>query len=263
MSIIVVVEEVIHLKALITGASSGIGKEMAVYLDKLGYETFLVSRNKTELEKVQKSLKNKSKIVVMDLCDLNNLKSLYILLKNENIDVLINNAGFGLYGEFTKTEISKEMEMLDINIKAVHTLMKLFLKDMKKRNSGYILNVSSSASFMPGPLMSSYYASKAYVTSITEAVAYELEKEKSNVKVSCLCPGPVDTNFNNVAGVTFSVKPLLPSYVAKYAIDKMFNKKTVIIPGFRIKCVKFFSRFVTNHFIMRFTYKIQKKKRKD
>lgn len=252
----------ITLKALITGASSGIGKEISIYLDNLGYETILVSRNKVELEKLQKQLKNKSKIVVMDLSDLNNIKSLYVLVKNEIIDVLINNAGFGVFGEFAKTEISREMEMIDVNIRAVHTLMKLFLKDMKKRNSGYILNVSSSASFMPGPLMASYYASKAYVTRLTEAVSYELEKENSNVKVSCLCPGPVDTNFNEVAGVKFSAKPLDAKYVAKYGIDKMFKGKRVIIPGISMKCAKFFSRFVTNHFVMRFTYNIQKKKEK-
>lgn len=255
--------EVINLKALITGASSGIGKEIAIYLDSLGYETILVSRNKVELEKLRKSLKNKSKIVVMNLSDLNNIKSLYVLVKNETIDILINNAGFGVFGEFAKTEISKEIEMIDVNIRAMHTLMKLFLKDMKKRDSGYILNVSSSASFMPGPLMASYYASKAYVTRLTEAVSYELEKENSKVRVSCLCPGPVDTNFNQVAGVDFSAKPLDATYVAKYGVDKMFSGKTVIIPGFSMKCAKFFSRFFSSHYIMKFTYNIQKKKKKD
>jgi len=251
------------MKALVTGASSGIGREIARYLDKLGYDTILVSRNREALEKLQKSLKNKSKVIVMDLQNLDNLKSLYVLVKNEDIDILVNNAGFGVFGEFTKTELSKEMDMLDLNIKCVHILMKLFLKDMKKRNSGYILNVSSSASFMPGPLMASYYASKSYVTRLTEAVSYELEKEGSKVHVACLCPGPVDTNFNKVAGVHFSVKPLSKEYVAKYAIDSMLRKKTVIIPGFKMKCAKFFSRFASNHFVMKFVYKIQKKKSRD
>lgn len=252
----------ILLKALITGASSGIGREIAKYLDQLGYETILVARDKSALESLQKSLKNKSKIVLMDLENLENLKSLYVLVKNDGIDILVNNAGFGVFGEFSKTELSKEMEMLDLNIRCVHILMKLFLKDMKKRNSGYILNVSSSASFMPGPLMSSYYASKAYVTRLTEAVSYELKKSGSKVRVSCLCPGPVNTNFNQVAGVEFSIKPLNPSYVAKYAIDSMLKGKVVIVPGFRIKCSKFFSRFASDHFIMRIVYKIQKKKEK-
>ena len=250
------------MRALITGASSGIGREVAFYLDQLGYETILVSRNKRALENLQKSLKHKSKIVLMDLTDLNNLKSLYVLVKNEGIDILVNNAGFGMFGDFTKLEITKEMEMVDLNIRALHILTKLFLKDMKKRNSGYILNVSSAASFMPGPLMSSYYATKAYVTSLTEAISYELEKEKSSVHVACLCPGPVDTNFNKTAGVSFSVKPLSAKYVAKYGIDSLLNGKVVIVPSFKMKCAKFFSRFVSNHFVMRFVYKIQMKKKK-
>jgi len=248
------------LKALVTGASSGIGRSISKYLDSLGYEIILVSRDKEKLEETKLELKNKSKIIVMDLSDINNLKSLYVLVKNENIDILINCAGFGIYGEFDKTDMNKELEMIDLNIKTVHVLTKLFLKDMKKRNSGYILNVSSSASFFPGPLMASYYASKAYVTRLTEAISYELKKDKSKVRISCLCPGPVNTNFNNVAGVKFSVKPLESDYVAKYAIDNMLKGKVVIIPGFGMKLGKFFSRFVSDKFIMNFTYNIQKKK---
>lgn len=248
------------MKALVTGASSGIGRSISKYLDSLGYEIILVSRDKEKLEETKLELKNKSKIIVMDLSDINNLKSLYVLVKNENIDILVNCAGFGIYGEFDKTDMNKELEMIDLNIKTVHVLTKLFLKDMKKRNSGYILNVSSSASFFPGPLMSSYYASKAYVTRLTEAISYELKKDKSKVRISCLCPGPVNTNFNNVAGVKFSVKPLESDYVAKYAIDNMLKGKVVIIPGFNMKLGKFFSRFVSDNFIMNFTYNIQKKK---
>ncbi len=249
------------MKALVTGASSGIGKEIARYLDNLGYELFLVSRNKEQLEKVQASLKNKSKIIVMDLADFQNLKSLYVLLKNENIDVVVNNAGFGVYGPFTSTDLSQELNMIDVNVMSVHVLTKLFLKDMKKRDSGYILNVSSSASFYPGPLMASYYASKAYVRSLTEAISYELEKEHSHVKVCCLCPGPVDTNFNKRAGVEFSVSPLSSKDVAKYAVDGMFRGKRVIVPGFTMRCAKFFSRFASVHFIMKIVYRIQDKKK--
>lgn len=248
------------MKALITGASSGIGRDIAIYLDSLGYETILVARNKNSLEKVKSGLKNKSKIVVMDLGELPNLKSLYVLVKNDDIDVLVNNAGFGIFGEFSKTDISREMEMIDINIRAVHILTKLFLKDMKKKNKGYILNVSSSAGFMPGPLMASYYASKSYVTSLTQAISYELEQECSNVHISCLCPGPVSTNFNNVAGVSFAVNPMISKDVSKYAVDQMFRGKVVIIPGFKMKCAKFFSRLVSDHFCMRVVYRIQRKK---
>lgn len=253
--------EVVVVRALITGASSGIGRECAKYLDELGYETILVARSRDALEDLQKLLKHKSKIIVMDLSILENIKSLYVLVKNYDIDVLINNAGFGVFGPFTKTEVSREMEMIDINIRCVHILTKMFLKDMQKKEHGYILNVSSSASFMPGPLMSSYYASKAYVTRLTQALSYELKKQKSKVVVSCLCPGPVETNFNKVADVSFSVKPLAPNVVAKYAIDKMFLGKTMIIPSFKMKCAKFFSRFVSDQMIMRIVFRIQRKKK--
>ena len=150
--------------------------------------------------------------------------------------------------------------MIDTNIKAVHVVTKLFLKDMEQRNSGYILNVASSAAFQPGPLMSTYYATKSYVYQLTEALYYEEKKKKSNVHLSVLCPGPVKTNFNNVAGVKFGVKPLSSTYVAKYAIDKLLDKKMLIIPGFKMKCAKFLGRFVSDKFLLRMTYRIQKKK---
>ncbi len=108
--------------------------------------------------------------------------------------------------------------------------------------------------------MSTYYATKGYVYQLTEALYYEEKKKKTNVHVSVLCPGPVDTNFNNVAGVHFSVKPLKSTYVAKYAIDNMFKGKMLIIPGFKMKLAKFFSRFVSDKMLLRITYNIQKKK---
>lgn len=248
------------MKALVTGASSGIGLEIAKYLDNLGYEIVLVARDKEKLEAVSKILKNKSKIIVMDLQQVEDIKSLYVLVKNDDIDILVNNAGFGLYGNFTETDLGKELDMIDINIKAVHILTKLFLKDMKRKNKGYILNVASSAAFQSGPLMATYYSTKSYVYRLTEAINYELKKEKVNVQVSCLCPGPVDTNFNNVAGVKFSVKPLKADYVAKYAIDKLLKGKLLIIPGFKMKCAKFFGRFLSDKALMKITYRIQRKK---
>ena len=248
------------MKALVTGASSGIGKEIAIYLDKLGYEVILVARNKEKLESVAKTLTHKPKIIVMDLQQVEDIKSLYVLVKNDDIDNLVNNAGFGLCGNFTDIELSKELEMIDINIKAVHILTKLFLKDMKRKNRGYILNVASSAAFESGPLMATYYSTKSYIYRLTEAINYELKKEKVNVHVSCLCPGPVDTNFNNVANVKFSVKPLKADYVAKYAVDKMFNNKMLIIPGLKMKLAKFFGRFLSDKALMRMTYRIQRRK---
>lgn len=248
------------MKALVTGASSGIGLEISKYLDSIGYEIILVARDKEKLESVAKTLTHKPKIIVMDLQQVEDIKSLYVLVKNDDIDILVNNAGFGLFGNFTETDLSKELNMIDINIKAVHILTKLFLKDMKRKNKGYILNVASSAAFQSGPLMATYYSTKSYVYRLTEAINYENKKDKVNVQVSCLCPGPVDTNFNKVAGVRFSVKPLKADYVAKYAIDQMLKGKMLIIPGFKMKCTKFFGRFVSDKKLMAITYRIQKKK---
>ena len=249
------------MRALVTGASSGIGLEMTKYLDSLNYELILVARDKEKLERIASRLRNKPKIIVMDLAKTEDIKSLYVLVKNYDIDVLINNAGFGLAGNFSETDLSRELDMIDTNVKAVHVLTKLFLKDMKKKNKGYILNVASSAAFASGPLMATYYATKSYVYRLTEAIYYELKKEKiDGVHISCLCPGPVDTNFNKVADVKFSVKPLKAPYVAKYAIDKMFKNKLLIIPGFKMKMAKFFQRFISDKAQMRIIYRIQKRK---
>ena len=249
------------MKALITGASSGIGYSMAKYFDQLGIDLILVGRNKEKLECLQKDLHVNSKIVLADLCDINKVKDLYILTRSDEIDILINNAGFGLFGEFSETDLNKELDMIDTNIKAVHLLTKLFLKDMKKRNSGYIMNVASMAAFGPGPLMATYYSTKAYVNNLSEAINEELRRENSNVFVCSLCPGPVDTNFNNVAGVKFGVKPLNSDYVAKYAIDKMFKKKVVIVPGLLMKITLFIRIFASRSLIRKITYNIQKSKK--
>ena len=248
------------MKALITGASSGIGRDMARYLASKKYELILVGRDKERLEELQENLPTKVTIIVADLANLQKVKELYVLTAKENVDILINNAGFGDFGCFTETDLNKELSMIDTNIIAVHVLTKSFLKDMEKRNSGYILNVASSAAFQPGPLMATYYATKSYVYQLTEAIHYEQKKKKTNVHVSVLCPGPVNTNFNNVAGVKFGVKPLSSPYVAKYAIDQMLKEKMLIIPGFKMKCAKFFSRFLSDKFLLRITYRIQKKK---
>ena len=250
------------MKALITGASSGIGLDIARYLATKGYELILVARSKEKLEYVQSKMPTKTTIVVMDLSNEQKVKELCVLMKNENIDMLVNNAGFGNFGEFSETELSKDMEMINTNIKAVHILTKFALKNMIKKDYGYILNVASSAGFMPGgPLLSTYYATKSYVLSLTEAINYELKKKKSNVIVSALCPGPVDTNFNNVANVTFKTKALSSKFVAKYAIDEILeNKKIIIIPGRKMKLAKFFSRFLSDKALLRITYKIQRKK---
>ena len=246
---------------MITGASSGIGREMAIYLSKLGYDLILVARNKDKLLELQQIIKTRTKLIVADLSDETKLKEVYVLCKNDEIDVFVNNAGFGLFGEFSETDVNTELEMINVNVKAVHILTKYFLKDMIKRDKGYILNVSSSASFGPGgPLMSTYYATKGYVTKLTLGIYEELRRKKSNVHISVLCPGPVDTNFNNVANVSFGAKGLDARFVAKYAIDKMLKGKLMIIPGKRMKLTKFFSRFVSDKKALKTVYKFQKKK---
>ena len=184
-------------KALITGASSGIGRDMARVLSQKNYDLILVSRNKDMLESLKKELKTNVEIISMDLSSVDNCKKLYEQVKDKNIDILINNAGFGAIGAFRKTDMDKELSMIDLNIKALHILTKLFMVDFVKKDSGYILNVSSSASFQPGPLMATYYSTKSYVTHLTLALYEELRRINSNVRISCLCPGPVDTNFNN------------------------------------------------------------------
>lgn len=250
------------MKALVTGASSGIGYEISKYLAKRGYDIIVVARNRQALENLKKEIKTNVQITCMDLSVVDNCVKLYENFKDENIDVLINNAGFGMYGNFDILDMNKEIEMINVNILACDILTKLFLKDMKKRDSGYILNVGSIAGFMPGPLMSSYYASKSYVVKLTQAIRKELKKSKSGVSVSVLCPGPVNTNFNNTAGVKFAVRPLSSEYVAKYAVDMLFKKKLVIVPGFTIKLARFFSKFTPDNILAEITYYIQTKKDK-
>lgn len=218
------------MKALITGASSGIGRDIARELNKKGYELVLVARDEKKLKELKDELGENTSIITMDLSIEENCKELYNQVPD--IDLLINNAGFGTCGNFIKTDLEKEIKMINTNITAYHILMKLYLQAMVKKDKGQILNVASIAGFMPGPLMATYYATKAYVVRLSESVREELKKQKSNVKISILCPGPVDTNFNKVADVEFSVKGLTSEYVAKYTVKKLEKKKFYIIPRF-------------------------------
>jgi len=247
------------MKALITGASSGIGREMAIQLSDMGYDLILVARRKKKLEELKKQLGTKVEIISLDVSSTFNCMKLYNKVKKEDIEIVINNAGFGLFGEFTETDMDKELDMIDTNIKAVHILTKLFLKDFKEKDHGYILNVASSAAFFSGPLMATYYATKGYVLKLTEAVSEELRRQDSNVYIGALCPGPVNTEFNDVAKVKFSVKALESKDVVSYAINKMFAKKTIIIPGITMKLTSL-AKFLPRKLILRINYNIQKKK---
>ena len=249
------------MKALITGASSGIGREMAKYLASLNYDLFLVARNTEKLEELKNEIKNVAvRVITLDLSRKQDCIDLYEHTKDENIDFVINNAGFGAYGKFTEVPLEKELELINTNITAVHILTKLYLQDMVKRNSGYILNVGSAAGFLAGPTFSSYYASKNYVVRLTQAIHEELRRDKINVGVSALCPGPVKTNFNDVANVKFCIRGLTPEYVAKYAIDKTFKKKMIITPGFEMKATKFLQHFASEKLLTRISYNVQMKK---
>nr|MBP3258426.1 SDR family oxidoreductase [Bacilli bacterium] len=248
------------MKAMVTGASSGIGLKMARILSEMGYDLILVARRKNKLEELKESLHTNVTIIPMDLCSTYNCMKLYEKTKDEDIEVVINNAGFGLFGEFTKTNIDKELDMIDLNIKAAHVLTKLYLKDFKKRGYGYILNVASMAAFMPGPMMATYYATKAYLLRLTEAINYELKIEGIPVYVGALCPGPIKTEFESVAHVEFKTKKMDSEYVARYAIKRMFKNKKIIVPGFGMKLAKTFSKLVPDSLLAKISYNSQKRK---
>ena len=250
------------MKGLVTGASSGRGEEIAKELGKKGYDIILVARNEKKLKEVASKVQTKTRIIIMDLSKKENCQKLYEETKNEDIDILINNAGFGVHGKFCDTDLDKEVKMIETNITAVHILMKLFLKDMIKKNSGHILNVASMAAFGPGPLMSAYYATKAYVYRLSQGVKTELKKNNSKVKISVLCPGPVRTNFNKVAGVDFAAPSLSSEYVAKYAVNKMLKNKFTIVPGIFMKITRFFEKIVPHNLVSNISYFVNYRKDK-
>ena len=247
--------------ALITGASTGMGRDMAVYLSSLGYDLIITARSKKKLIALKSELKTKVKIITADLSKPENAIKLYECCKNIKIDLLINNAGFGIVGEFDKTSLQQECELINLNITALHILTKLFLKDFKERNSGRILNVASSAGFFPGPLMAAYYASKSYVISLSVAIYEELKEAGSSVSISILCPGPVQTEFNKRAGVTNSFKPADSRSVAMYAIDMTLKNKLYIVPTLKMNLGIFGSSLVPSKLKAKVIYKIQDRKK--
>ncbi|MBQ9266934.1 MAG: SDR family oxidoreductase [Clostridia bacterium] len=248
------------MKALITGASSGIGRDMARILANDYDELVLVARNEDHLKDLQIELSENSnakiQIVSMDLSVPENCIRLHS--ENPNVDLLINNAGFGDCGDFAETDLSKDLTMINTNVTAYHILTKLYLADMKTANKGHILNVASIAGFMPGPLMATYYATKNYVVRLSESIREELRRAKSDVKISILCPGPVDTNFNKVANVAFSMKGLTSQYVAKYALKHL--NRFYIVPGTNVKLARIGAHLLPSAWIARITYKVQQRK---
>lgn len=249
------------MKALITGASSGIGRDMARYLASMGWDLILVARRENRLVELKEELKSVNvEMIVLDVGKAEDCCRLYEMTKDEQIDMLINNAGFGLAGEFAAADLDTELNMIDVNVRAVHILTKLYLRDFVKRDSGIILNTASSAGFMAGPLLSTYYATKNYVLRLTEAIYEELRHKGSHVKISALCPGPVDTEFNDVAKVKFAMKGISSELCARTAIDGALKGKPVIIPGGMLKVGLFFRRFLPEKTMLKIAYGIQKRK---
>ncbi len=250
------------MKALITGATSGIGMSIARNLSRRGWELILTGRNEAVLKKLQNELPVRTEIIAANLAERDEVFRVYRFCKGQSVDMLVNNAGYGIFGKFDETDLRDELDMINVNITALHILTKLFLRDFKRRDSGIILNVASSAGFMTGPLLSSYYASKNYVLRLSLAVAEELRRDRSNVSITVFCPGPVDTNFNNRAGVLFSFKPISPEFAADYAIDKALKGKLIAVPTFTMKAGIFGARLVPQKILSAITYNVQHRKRR-
>lgn len=234
--------------ALVTGASSGIGREIARSLAKHGINVIITARRKDKLDELKKELVDaygvKVLCVTADLSDEKQVYELYKRVKKYKIDILINNAGFGVYGAFADSSLERETEMISVNIRAFHILFKLFLRDFKSRGCGYILNTASAAGFIPGPYFGSYYATKAYVVRLTQAVAEELRREKSGVHLSMLCPGPVNTGFEETANIRFITPMYSPAKLAEHAVREMFGGKLLITENKLSSFALYASKFV-------------------
>lgn len=177
-----------------------------------------------------------------------------------DVGVFINNAGFGDCGAFAETDLNKELRMINVNVIALHLLSKLAVRILAK-NGGHLLNVGSSAGLMPsGPYMATYYATKAYVVSLTQAIAMELQESRSNVSASVLCPGPVKTEFNDVANVQFALPGISPKFCASYALKQMFKKKTIIVPSLFMKLATIAGKLLPRYVASKVAGTQQKKK---
>ena len=247
--------------AFITGATSGIGMEFARVFASEGYSLILTGRRTERLQALREQLNVECRIITADLAEEARCRSLLDELADAQIDVFINNAGFGAVGSFLETDPDKELSMIKVNDIAMHILFKGVLRKMQAQGHGAILNVASSAGLLPGgPYMAGYYASKAYVVSLTRAVSTELKELGSGVYVACLCPGPVDTEFNSVADVVFSLKGITAAQCVAEALKGMRTRKTVIVPTAKMKLAVFFGRFIPQSLLLRITARQQKKK---
>lgn len=254
--------------ALITGASSGIGLELARVFAFNKMNVVLVARSENKLNELAKELsiqyQIKVKVIAADLSNMNEVQHVYDVCKNENvqIDFLVNNAGFGDFGFFHESDWNKTEQMIDVNIKALTKLCRLFIPGMVQRKSGKILNLASTAAFQPGPTMAVYYATKAYVLHFTEAIQNELQK--TGVIVTALCPGPTKSGFMETASLQesklFKERKLSTSTeVATFGFNAMMKGKTVAIHGTMNTFMAMGYRFLPRKWIVKFVRLIQDK----
>jgi short-subunit dehydrogenase len=232
--------------ALVTGASAGLGVEFARQLSKRGHRLVLAARRKERLEELARELGN-ARAVAIDLSKADAaLKLMDDLTANgETVDLLVNNAGFGLIGQFAELDAKREREMVDLNVGVLTDLCRAVAPDMIERRSGGIINVASTAAFQPGPKMAVYFATKAFVLSLTEALHEELKPH--GIKVSCLCPGPTRTEFGDVAGFggngLFDRVAMNAAEVVETGLKGLDSNHAVVVPGWTNKVVAASTRF--------------------
>mgnify|MGYP000918064719 CR=1 FL=1 len=252
--------------ALITGASGGIGLDLAALFAKKGIDIVLVARSSDKLNAIKTNFEKEYHInvtvITKDLSEPYSAESIYSKIQEMNISVeyLVNNAGFGDWGKFSETSPEKQHRMMYLNMISLTMLSKLFLKDMLSNNCGKILNIASTAAFQPGPFMAVYYATKAYVLSFSEAISEELKG--TGVTVTTLCPGPTKTGFEDAAGLNDSklfkmLKPAPSQKVAEYGFQAMIKGKRTAVFGFQNKLMIFFDRFVPKFIILKMVRSIQ------
>lgn len=233
--------------ALVTGASAGLGVEFARQLSNKGYSLVLAARRKERLEELARELGD-ARAVAIDLSTENAATKLMadVADKGETVDLLVNNAGFGLIGRFADLDAKRERQMVDLNVASLTDLCRAAVPSMTERRSGAILNVASTAGFQPGPNMAVYFATKAFVLSLSEALHEELKP--FGVKVSCLCPGPTRTEFGEVAGFggngLFDKVAMNAVDVVKAGLDGLEKNKAVVVPGVINKAGAISGRFV-------------------
>lgn len=252
--------------AVITGASSGIGMEFARVFAGQGYCLVVCARREERLKKLKEKLESgygicceTAKADLSSEAECHRFFDAYV--KDKKVDVFINNAGFGECGRFAETDLSKEVDMIHVNVRAMHIFTKRILKQFREQGRGYLLNVASSAGLFPaGPYMAAYYATKAYVVSLTKAAAWELAEEGSRIYVGALCPGPVNTEFNHTANVQFSLPGISAGSCVRAAMHGMARRKMVIVPSVTMKICSAGRRFLPDGILLPILSHQQKRK---